>query len=42
MKERGASFADIAFFSICSLPFSAKLFWAPVVDSVCVAVLGQC
>jgi PAT family acetyl-CoA transporter-like MFS transporter 1 len=33
LKERGASFSDIALFGISSLPFSAKLFWAPVVDS---------
>ena len=41
LKERGASFSDIALFSVCSLPFSAKLFWAPIVDSVYSESVGR-
>ena len=41
LKERGASFSDIALFSICNVPFSAKLFWAPLVDSKYSASIGR-
>jgi len=41
LKERGATFSDIALFSVCSLPFSAKLFWAPIVDSVYSEKVGR-
>ena len=32
LKERGASYSDLARFSLCSWPFALKLLWAPVVD----------
>eukprot|EP00035_Acanthoeca_spectabilis_P004197 m.100104 g.100104 ORF g.100104 m.100104 type:complete len:542 (+) comp12480_c0_seq2:86-1711(+) len=41
LKERGASFSDIALFGVSSLPFSAKLFWAPIVDSVYLESVGR-
>ena len=33
MKERGVTYQSLSLFSLVSLPFSLKLFWAPVVDS---------
>lgn len=33
LKEQGSSYADLAKFSLASLPYSVKLFIAPVVDS---------
>lgn len=33
LKERGASYVDLAHFSFASLPYSLKLFVAPIVDS---------
>eukprot|EP00038_Savillea_parva_P009521 m.184073 g.184073 ORF g.184073 m.184073 type:complete len:549 (-) comp16017_c0_seq1:29-1675(-) len=41
LKERGASFSDIALFGVSSLPFSAKLFWAPIVDSMYIESIGR-
>lgn len=41
LKERGASFSDIALFGVSSLPFSAKLFWAPIVDSQYLESVGR-
>jgi PAT family acetyl-CoA transporter-like MFS transporter 1 len=32
LKERGASYADLALFSISAWPFALKLLWAPIVD----------
>jgi len=34
LKERNVSFESLAFFSLVSLPFSLKLLWAPLVDSL--------
>ena len=34
MKERGVSYSAIGMFALSSWPFSLKLFWAPIVDSV--------
>ena len=41
MKERGASFEELAMFSMVSLPFSLKLLWAPFVDSVYIRAMGR-
>eukprot|EP00041_Stephanoeca_diplocostata_P011687 m.193317 g.193317 ORF g.193317 m.193317 type:complete len:553 (+) comp18631_c1_seq1:103-1761(+) len=41
LKEREASFSDIALFSASYLPFSAKLFWAPMVDSMYLPSIGR-
>jgi MFS transporter, PAT family, solute carrier family 33 (acetyl-CoA transportor), member 1 len=32
MKERGATYSDLAILSMCSWPFALKLLWAPIVD----------
>jgi len=34
LQERGASLSDIGYFSLSSWPFSLKVIWAPVVDSI--------
>ena len=34
LKERGAHYSELAWFSACSWPFSLKLLWAPLVDSL--------
>eukprot|EP00039_Didymoeca_costata_P026862 m.16847 g.16847 ORF g.16847 m.16847 type:complete len:559 (+) comp5822_c0_seq1:191-1867(+) len=41
LKERGVSFTDLGMFSVCVLPFSAKLFWAPIVDSIYSKKIGR-
>lgn len=41
LKERGSSYADLARFSFASLPYSLKLFIAPVVDSFYSRAFGR-
>lgn len=41
LKERGSSYADLAQFSFASLPYSLKLFIAPIVDSLYVPAFGR-
>lgn len=41
LKERGASFADLATFSLSSWPFSLKLLWAPIVDVAYIHSIGR-
>lgn len=41
LKERGSSYADLAHFSFASLPYSLKLFIAPVVDSFYSRAFGR-
>jgi MFS transporter, PAT family, solute carrier family 33 (acetyl-CoA transportor), member 1 len=33
LKEKGASYSDLATYSLSSWPFALKLLWAPIVDS---------
>ena len=41
LKERNVSFEGIALFSLVSMPFSLKLLWAPLVDSVYLKSMGR-
>lgn len=41
MKERGVSFEGLALFSLVTLPFSLKLIWAPLVDSLYFNWMGR-
>mmetsp|Transcript_53596 Transcript_53596/g.149089 ORF Transcript_53596/g.149089 Transcript_53596/m.149089 type:complete len:451 (-) Transcript_53596:110-1462(-) len=41
LKERGASFSELGTFSLQSWPFSLKLLWAPLVDTVYVRQFGR-
>ena len=41
MKERGASYSSLSVFSMVSIPFSLKLLWAPIVDSVYIRKVGR-
>lgn len=41
LKERGSSYAQLATFSLASLPYSLKLFVAPVVDSLYYPSFGR-
>lgn len=41
LKERGSSYADLAKFSLASLPYSIKLFIAPIVDSIYSPAFGR-
>ena len=41
MKERGVSYEGLSLFSLVSMPFSLKLFWAPLVDSVYFKSIGR-
>lgn len=34
LQEKGASLAELGKFSFCSWPFSLKILWAPIVDSL--------
>ena len=34
LKEQGANYSDLAWFGACAWPFSLKLLWAPLVDSL--------
>lgn len=41
LKERGSSYADLAKFSLASLPYTLKLFIAPFVDSIYSPTFGR-
>jgi PAT family acetyl-CoA transporter-like MFS transporter 1 len=41
LKERGASYSDLAFFSMSGWPFALKLLWAPIVDGTNLPGLGR-
>jgi PAT family acetyl-CoA transporter-like MFS transporter 1 len=41
MKEKGASYQALSVFSLVSIPFSLKLFWAPLVDSIYISSMGR-
>ncbi|CEF65746.1 Major facilitator superfamily domain, general substrate transporter and Acetyl-coenzyme A transporter 1 family-containing protein [Strongyloides ratti] len=41
LSERNISLTDLSFFSFCSYPFSAKLLWAPIVDSIWIKSIGR-
>ena len=41
LKERGVSLQEIALFSFVSMPFSLKIFWAPLVDSLYIKQFGR-
>lgn len=41
LKENGASYADLARFSLCSWPFALKLLWAPLVDGSSLPFVGR-
>ena len=41
MKERGASYSSLSLFSMVSIPFSVKILWAPIVDSMYVKSIGR-
>ena len=41
LKERGSSYADLAQFSLASLPYSVKLLIAPIVDSLYFPRIGR-
>jgi PAT family acetyl-CoA transporter-like MFS transporter 1 len=41
LKEQGSSYEGLSLFSLVSLPFSCKLLWAPVVDSVYMKSVGR-
>jgi MFS transporter, PAT family, solute carrier family 33 (acetyl-CoA transportor), member 1 len=41
MKENGASYQSLSLFSLVSLPFSLKLLWAPLVDSLFIPAIGR-
>jgi PAT family acetyl-CoA transporter-like MFS transporter 1 len=41
MKERGSSYASLSLFSMVSIPFSIKLIWAPIIDSVYFKSVGR-
>jgi MFS transporter, PAT family, solute carrier family 33 (acetyl-CoA transportor), member 1 len=41
MRENGVSYENISIFSLVSLPFSLKLLWAPLVDSIYLPSIGR-
>lgn len=41
LKERGVDLKQIAIFSFVSMPFSLKIFWAPIVDALYVRRIGR-
>lgn len=41
LKERGATFSELGYFSLQSWPMSLKLLWAPLVDTIYVARFGR-
>ena len=41
MKERGASYSSLSLFSMVSVPFSIKLIWAPIIDSIYLKSVGR-
>ena len=41
LQEKGASYSEQAIFSLASWPFSLKVLWAPLVDSLYFKSVGQ-
>lgn len=41
MKEKGVSYEGLSLFSLVALPFSLKLLWAPIVDSIFIQSVGR-
>ena len=41
LKEQGSSYEGLSLFSLVSLPFSCKLLWAPIVDSLYLKKVGR-
>ena len=41
LQEKGASLSDIGYFSFSSWPFSLKVIWAPIVDSLYFRSVGR-
>lgn len=41
LKEYGASYESLSVFSLVTLPFSLKLLWAPIVDSIYFKSIGR-
>jgi hypothetical protein len=41
LSERQVAYSDQAIFSLASWPFSLKLLWAPVVDSIFIKSIGR-
>ena len=41
LKDSGASYSELAWFSACSWPFALKMFWAPLVDSWGFSSIGK-
>ena len=41
LQEKGATYAEQGIFSLASWPFSLKILWAPIVDSVYFRSVGQ-
>ena len=41
MLQSKLSFTQVGFFSLCSYPYSLKLFWSPIVDSIFSTRIGR-
>lgn len=41
LRENGVSYENLSIFSLVSLPFSLKLLWAPLVDSIYIPSVGR-
>ena len=41
LQERGVAYKDQAVFSFASYPFSMKILWAPIVDSIFIKKFGR-
>jgi MFS transporter, PAT family, solute carrier family 33 (acetyl-CoA transportor), member 1 len=41
LRENGVSYEHLSVFSLVSLPFSLKLLWAPLVDSIYISSIGR-
>jgi MFS transporter, PAT family, solute carrier family 33 (acetyl-CoA transportor), member 1 len=41
LRENGVTYENLSIFSLVSLPFSLKLLWAPLVDSIYISSIGR-
>jgi hypothetical protein len=41
LQEKGATYAEQGIFSLASWPFSLKILWAPIVDSLYLKPIGR-
>lgn len=41
LRENGVSYENLSIFSLVSLPFSLKLLWAPIVDTIYIPSFGR-